>query len=91
VLSLTICERIFHAGREPLMRIGWFRVTIRFVVGLRDAVFGWVKSTAIWRAAAGLARSVREWVVGLFRGAKQQESKRPAGEGGPSQSRSQDP
>ena len=68
VLSLLICERIFHAGREPLMRIGWFRVLIGWLVGLRDAAFGWVKATAIWRAASAQVRRIREWFRSLFRG-----------------------
>ena len=69
VMSLLICERIFHAGREPLMRIGWFRVLMGWLVGLRDAAFGWVKATAVWRAASAWARSVRAWFKKLLGGA----------------------
>ena len=28
VLSLLVCERIFHAAYQPLMRIGWLRAVL---------------------------------------------------------------
>jgi hypothetical protein len=51
VLSLLICERIFQAGYEPLMRIGWFRRLLAWLFALRDRGIAWAKSTAAWRVA----------------------------------------
>ncbi len=62
VLSLLICERIFHAAYEPLMRIGWFKAVLDWLFGLRDRALNWAKSTAAWRAAMGWVSVVRGWV-----------------------------
>lgn len=61
VASILTCDRLFHVGYEPLMRIGWFNRLMTWVIGLRDAVLGWAKSTAIWKAGAAFARGVRDW------------------------------
>lgn len=65
VLSLLICERIFHAAYEPLMRIGWFKAGLGWLFALRDKALAIGRSTAVWRAAVALGRSVRDWVRGL--------------------------
>lgn len=67
VLSLLICERIFHAAYAPLMRIGWLKVLLGWLFGLRDRAIGWAKSTAGWQAAAGWVRGAREWLRGVLR------------------------
>ena len=61
VASILTCDRLYHVGYEPLMRIGWFNRLMTWVIGLRDAVLGWAKGTAIWKAAAAFARGVRDW------------------------------
>ena len=66
VASILTCDRLFHVGYEPLMRIGWFNRLMTWVIGLRDAVLGWAKSTGIWKAAAAFARGTREWFKDLF-------------------------
>jgi hypothetical protein len=67
VLSLLVCERIFHAAYGPLMRIGWLKVLLGWLFGLRDKAIGWAKSTAAWQAAVGWVRGAREWLRGLLR------------------------
>lgn len=66
VLSLLICERIFHAGYAPLMRIGWLKRLLGWLFGLRDRALAWARSTALWQAAAAWVRSVRDWLRGLI-------------------------
>jgi len=66
VLSLLICERIYHAGHAPLMRIGWFRRLMGWLVALRDKALGLIRSTAAWRASVGMFRSVKAWFRGLL-------------------------
>lgn len=68
VLSLMICERIFHAGRGQLMKIGWFWASVRWLVGLRDAAFGWVSAMPLWQGAMAQVRRVRNWFRRLFSG-----------------------
>lgn len=66
VISLLTCERIFHVGYDPLMRIGWFKRLMNWLFGLRDKALAWVRSTAAWRWAVGVARSVRDWFRRIF-------------------------
>ena len=66
VVSILTCDRIFHVGYEPLMRIGWFKRLMTWLIGLRDKALGWAKSTAAWKAGAELVRSVRNWLRGVL-------------------------
>jgi hypothetical protein len=65
ILSILTLDRIYHAGRGQLMQIGWFARLMRWVVGLRDRVFVWVKSSAAWRWAAARAVELRGWAKSL--------------------------
>ncbi len=76
VLSLMICERIFHAGRGQLMKIGWFWASVRWLVGLRDAAFGWVSAMPLWQGAMAQVRRVRNWFRRLFGGSGRNEKAR---------------
>lgn len=64
ILSLLVCERIFHAGYEPLMRIGWFRRLLGWVFGLRDRALGWARSRAAWRLAHEVWQRLRRAIAG---------------------------
>lgn len=55
VLSIFVCERIFHAGREKLLSIGWFARGYGFIERLRAQALAWIRATAAWRACAELA------------------------------------
>ena len=68
VLSLLICERIFHAAYGPLMRIGWFKAVLGWLFGVRDWALAIARETAVWKAAVGMGRGVRDWVRGVFAG-----------------------
>lgn len=61
VLSLLICERIFHAAYQPLMRIGWLRALLGWLFGLRDRAIALARSTVAWKQAVRLARAVVLW------------------------------
>ena len=47
VAATLTCERIFHVGYEPLMRIGWFNRPMTWVIKLRDLALGWARSTGV--------------------------------------------
>lgn len=51
LLSLLVVERIYHAGHDPLMRIGWFRRLVEWIAALRDLALGWLHASRIWRFA----------------------------------------
>lgn len=64
VLSLLICERIFHAGYAPLMRIGWFGRLLSWLSALRDRALVWARSTTLWRSGAETWQRVRRLFAG---------------------------
>ena len=59
VVSILVCERIFHAGKSSLMTIGWFKTIYDWLMAIRDRVLAWLRETRIWRASVGLKRSLR--------------------------------
>ena len=61
VLSLLVCERIFHAAYQPLMRIGWLRAVLGWIFGRRDRAIALARSTVAWRQAVRLARMLAFW------------------------------
>ena len=69
VLSIFTLDRIYHAGKGQLLRIGWFARLMGWIGGLRDWAFGWVKATAAWQWAARVARGARDWLRNLVRSA----------------------
>ena len=66
LLSFLVCERIFHAGKNKLLKIDWFAWCYLFMVRVRAHAMAWAKSTAAWRWAAGAAESVRGLVRRAF-------------------------
>jgi hypothetical protein len=66
VASILTCDRIFHVGYAPLMRIGWFNQLMIWVIHLRDLALGWAKSTGVWKASAVFVRGIRDWFRGLL-------------------------
>jgi hypothetical protein len=66
VLSLLVCERIFHAGYAPLMRIGWFNRLFTWLMGLRDRALDWARSTALWRGVHEAWAAVRGWLAAIL-------------------------
>lgn len=58
--SFLVVERIYEAGHAQLFRIRWFAVVMGYVIRIRDAVLGWARDTAVWRAARAIALRVRD-------------------------------
>jgi hypothetical protein len=57
--SFLIVERIYDAGRDKLMQIGWFCVAMGFVTSVRNKLVNWAKGTAVWVFARRLAGDVK--------------------------------
>ena len=66
VLSILVVDRTYHAAHGPLMRILWFKKLMTWVADLRRRGIEWAKSTAVWRATAGMMKSLRITVSGWF-------------------------
>ena len=59
VVSILVCERIFHAGRAQLMTIGWFARGFAWVMGYKDRLFAWFRTTEVWRLATDIREKAR--------------------------------
>lgn len=59
LMSLLVCERIFHAAKPRLLEIGWFARGYARVTRLRESALAWLRATAVWRLAADAARRLR--------------------------------
>lgn len=59
VVSILVCERIFHAGRAQLMTIGWFARGFAWVMGYKDRLLAWFRTTEVWRFATDLRERAR--------------------------------
>ena len=62
VVSILVCERTFHAGKAPLLTIGWFKTLYDWVMMLRDHVLAWFRRTRVWTLAVELRQSVQAWI-----------------------------
>ena len=59
IVSIFVCERIFHAGKTQLLTIPWFKVLFDWTMAIKDHVFGWLRQTWIWKAAESLRQRAR--------------------------------
>ncbi len=58
VVSILVCERIFHAGKARLMTIPWFAALFTWVMAIKDAILAWVLTTRAWRFAVRAKRRI---------------------------------
>jgi hypothetical protein len=65
-LSFVLVERIYHAGREKLMRIEWLSRLIQAVGDDRDACLGWLRGTEAWKRAQSVLAIARERLSRVF-------------------------
>ena len=56
-------ERIYAAGREKLRTITWFAKLIDWLIGNRDRLLAWARTTWIWTFSIKFKRSVRELIT----------------------------
>jgi hypothetical protein len=50
--GFVLVERVYSAGRDKLLTIGWFAWLMAIVAGVREAVSAWARQTAVWQFAA---------------------------------------
>jgi hypothetical protein len=59
VVSILVCERTFTAGKAQLMTIGWFARLWTWLMGYKDRIMTWFRSTEVWRLATDLKQRAR--------------------------------
>lgn len=59
VATVLVCERILHAGKPQLMKIGWFAVVYTWIIAFKDRILAWFRATAAWRLAVDLKQKAR--------------------------------
>ena len=69
-LSILTLERLYHAGKPQLMKIGWFARLMGWLGALRDAALNFAKSTAAWKWAAETGATVRDWFRRVLQSAR---------------------
>ena len=62
-VSLVVAERIYAAGREKLRTIAWFATLMDWLIGNRDRLLAWARTTWIWTFSIKFKRSVRELIT----------------------------
>ncbi|RYE72459.1 MAG: hypothetical protein EOP19_30515, partial [Hyphomicrobiales bacterium] len=61
LMSFVFVERIYHAGREKLLRYRWFAWIMGQIVRVRDNVLGRVRATAAYALAMRTRDAARNW------------------------------
>jgi hypothetical protein len=61
VLGTALLARLFTLTQPALMRLAWFARWYPRWKTWKDDVIAWVRSSALWRAAAGRKAQVRGW------------------------------
>ena len=60
VFAILVCERIFHAGKAKLMTIDWFARLFNWLMGYKERLVDWFKSTSTYRRAMELKAQGRQ-------------------------------
>ncbi len=60
VFAILVCERIYRAGEEKLMTIPWFAKIMTWLIGYKDRLVAWVRSTDLYRRAMDYKNRVRQ-------------------------------
>lgn len=65
--SFVLVERIYHAGREKLLSIGWFAKIMGFISHVREVVLSRIREIAVVQSALRAVRRTRTRLAWLFR------------------------
>ena len=63
LVSLVVAERIYNAGRAKLRTIAWFATLMDWLIGNRDRLLAWARTTRIWTNSIKFKRSMRELIT----------------------------
>ncbi len=59
VVSILVCERIFHAGKDQLLTLGWFKWGYDRVMAVKDAIVDWIVRTRAWQSVDAMRQRVK--------------------------------
>ena len=59
VVSILVCERTFHAGKDQLLTIGWFKWGYDWVMLIKDHIVGWIVRTRAWQVVDTVRHRVK--------------------------------
>jgi hypothetical protein len=63
--SFLLIDRIYHAGREKLFEIAWFRRVMTFVDRIRRAILDRIRASALFAAMRDFALRIRAGLRGF--------------------------
>jgi hypothetical protein len=63
ILSLVVGDRIYHAGQAKLKTIRWFALLMEWLVGIRDRLLAFARSSPIWAFSVRLKRQARALIA----------------------------
>ena len=63
----VLVARIFVLTKPQLMNLTWFATAYFVITKWRNTLYGWVESTATWRALQALRARLRTWIANLAR------------------------
>ena len=65
--SLLLVERVFAAGYDKLMSIGWFAALVHFVLAIRDPILAWIRTRPLFVGIKVWVAERREMLARLWR------------------------
>jgi hypothetical protein len=65
VFAILVCERIFEAGKGKLLTIAWFARFHHWLMGYKDRIVAWFKTTETYRMGQRVKAKARERVARL--------------------------
>ncbi len=59
IVSIVVCERIFHAGKRQLLTIPWFATGFGWVMMVKDHLVAWFTRTRVWQMVQTMRQAIR--------------------------------
>ena len=60
VVSILVCERTFHAGKDQLLTIAWFKWGYDWVMTIKDQIVAWIVEKRAWQVVEAMRQRVRQ-------------------------------
>ena len=65
--SLLLVERVFAAGHDKLMSIGWFAALVGFALAIRDPILVWIRTRPLFVEIKAWVAERRQMLARLWR------------------------
>lgn len=67
IVNLVVVERIYQAGQAKLKTIVWFAKLMGWLIGIRDRLLAFARSTRVWAFSVRLKREARAFIFWIRR------------------------